>query len=83
VRGRILLIGSMIAAIVVAVLTTVALLLVEPELSKAKRSRLAAWPAARSSRCMRCDSTTGVDAQMKRDTSSKATRRPTSASRVQ
>ncbi len=35
-RGRILLIGSMIAAIVVAVLTTVALLLVEPELSKAE-----------------------------------------------
>jgi len=35
VRGRILLIGSMLAAIVVAVLTTVALLLVEPVLSKA------------------------------------------------
>jgi pentapeptide repeat protein len=34
VRGRVLLIGSMLAAIVVAVLTSVVLLLVEPELSK-------------------------------------------------
>lgn len=33
-RGRVLLIGSMLAAIVVAVLTSVVLLLVEPELSK-------------------------------------------------
>jgi hypothetical protein len=35
-RGRILLVGSLLAAIVVAVLTTVALLLVEPKLSKAE-----------------------------------------------
>jgi hypothetical protein len=34
VRGQVLLIGSMLAAIVVAVLTSVVLLLVEPELSK-------------------------------------------------
>jgi hypothetical protein len=34
VRGQVLLIGSMLAAIAVAVLTTVVLLLVEPELSK-------------------------------------------------
>ena len=33
-RGRVLLIGSMLAAVVVAVLTSVVLLLVEPELSK-------------------------------------------------
>ncbi len=33
-RGRVLLVGSILAAIVVAVLTTVVLLLVEPELSK-------------------------------------------------
>jgi hypothetical protein len=36
VRGRVLLIGSVLAAIMVAVLTTAALLLVEPELSKAE-----------------------------------------------
>jgi hypothetical protein len=36
VRGRVLLMGSVLAAITVAVLTTVALLLVEPELSKAE-----------------------------------------------
>ena len=35
-RGRVLLMGSVLAAIVVAVLTTVALLLVEPELSTAE-----------------------------------------------
>jgi hypothetical protein len=36
VRGRVLLIGSMLAAIAVTVLTTVVLLLVEPGLSKAE-----------------------------------------------
>ncbi|MGH3932406.1 MAG: hypothetical protein ACRDTF_20800 [Pseudonocardiaceae bacterium] len=39
-RGRVLLIGSVLAAIAVAVLTTVALLLVEPELSKAEAIKL-------------------------------------------
>lgn len=43
----------MVAAIVVAVLTTVVLVLVEPELSRLRRSRLAVWLAVRSSRCMR------------------------------
>jgi Pentapeptide repeats (9 copies) len=36
VRGRVLLVGSVLAAILVAVLTTVVLVLVEPELSKAE-----------------------------------------------
>lgn len=82
-RGRVLLVGSMLTAIVVAVLTIVVLVLVEPELPKAEAIKTGVRLAVRSSRCMRYGSTTGVDAPMKRDTSWKATRQLTSASRVQ
>jgi hypothetical protein len=73
----------MLAAIVVAVLTTVVLLLVEPSCPRLRRLRLAVWLAVRSSRCMRYGSTPGGDAPMKRDTSWRATRQLTSASPVQ
>lgn len=81
-RGRVLLAGSVLAAIVVTVLTTVVLLLVEPTLSKAEAIRPVLWPVAQSSRCTRCGSTTAVDAPRKLDTSWRARRPTTSASRA-